>query len=245
MTSDSLAGSDLTLTEAVNIAGRQRMLTQRMVKAYCQIGVGVTPDASQSQLNGAVDLFEQQLTTLEKQFASHTQVSQELGIIRNTWDAFRTVVTRPVNKPHAQQIADTSDRLLASSNKVVGLLQDASGTEYARLVNISGRQRMLSQRAAKLYLLSVWGLDNPELRNDLMQTSDEFATALEQLQSSTANTRTIAQQLREVNDLWVSFASALNIEGSATFPLIVADASEKILQHFEEITFLYQTLSDQ
>jgi len=245
MISYSQAGSDLTLTEAVNTAGRQRMLTQRIVKAYCQIGVGVTPDESQSQLTGAIDLFEQQLTTLEKQFASYIPISRGLGEVRSTWDEFRTVVTRPVSKPHAQQIADTSDALLESSHKVVELLQEVSGGEYARLVNISGRQRMLSQRAAKLYLLIAWGLDNTELLNDLKQTSDEFATTLEQLQSSTANTNTISQQLREVSDLWVSFASALNIEGSATFPLIVADASEKILQHFEEITFLYQTLSDQ
>ncbi len=244
-TSHSFAGDDLTLTEAVNIAGRQRMLTQRMVKAYCQIGVGVTLEKSQSQLTGAVDLFEQQLSALENQFASNSDVALELMEVRNTWDAFRTSLTGSVKHSHAQQLADTSDKLLASSHRVVELLQDASGTEYARLVNISGRQRMLSQRAAKLYLLSAWGLDNPELQNALNQTSDEFAAALKELQSSNANTPTISRQLRDVNDQWVSFASTLNIEGSATFPLIVADASEKILQHFEEITFLYQTLSDQ
>ncbi len=244
MTSHALAETGLTDAEAVNIAGRQRMLTQRVIKAYCQIGLGVIPDQSRTQLTGAAELFEQQTSALEN-FTTDTSILRELSVVQEKWMPFRAAVTGSVDKSRAQQLAQDSDELLEMAHGVVEMLEESSSTEYARLVNVAGRQRMLSQRAAKLYLLKAWGVDNPNLQNDLKQTRDEFAAALKQLQSSAANTRSISQRLQQVSDLWVSFSSALNIEGSTTFPLIVADASEEILQHFEEITFLYEKLSDQ
>ena len=36
---------------AIDMAGRQRMLTQRIVKAYCQVGMRVTPEVSRAQLD--------------------------------------------------------------------------------------------------------------------------------------------------------------------------------------------------
>ena len=40
----------LPLQTAINKAGRQRMLTQRIVKAYCLVGLGVSTEQSKAQL---------------------------------------------------------------------------------------------------------------------------------------------------------------------------------------------------
>ena len=55
----------MTLNSAINKSGRQRMLSQRMTKAYCQMGLRVRGDEAQVQLNDAVKLFERQLAELK------------------------------------------------------------------------------------------------------------------------------------------------------------------------------------
>ena len=53
-----------SISSAINKAGRQRMLSQRMVKSYSMIGIDVQREAAQEQLTKAIDLFELQLHEL-------------------------------------------------------------------------------------------------------------------------------------------------------------------------------------
>lgn len=62
----ALAQSDPAgLARAINQAGRQRMLSQRIVKLYCQLVMNVAPGTSRSELAESIALFERQLGDLE------------------------------------------------------------------------------------------------------------------------------------------------------------------------------------
>lgn len=56
------------VNEAINKAGRQRMLSQRMAKAYLQVGQDIDADRSKKILDGSISLFDRQLVEL-KNFA--------------------------------------------------------------------------------------------------------------------------------------------------------------------------------
>lgn len=55
----------LSLPEAINVSGRQRMLTQRMMKLYCMVGMKVQFEDSKRKMDAAAVLFEAQLKQLE------------------------------------------------------------------------------------------------------------------------------------------------------------------------------------
>lgn len=230
------------LGAAIDVAGRQRMLTQRVVKAYCQLGLGVTPEASRAQLDGAVRRFDQQLAELARDLPN-AEARQAHAGLRQQWQALRRRATGEVSRDGARQLAALSEDVLRQADQLVTALQDASGTPQARLVNLSGRQRMLSQRLAKLYMLQAYGVDTPAQREELDAARREFETALTALRAAPQNTTAIHLELDAVALQWEWFKHALALQGTDSFALVVGDASESMLNSMERITARYTALS--
>lgn len=228
---------------AVNKAGRQRMLTQRIIKSYCQVGLGVTPAVSWQQLADAQALFEAQLAELVAN-APAGRASAALARLEERWKPFKSVARGPVSQSGARQLAGQSDALLAAADELTRIMESISGAPAARLVNIAGRQRMLSQRLAKTYMLRLWELDNAALRDEAETARREFEDALAILLEAPENTPEITEELAGIALQWEWFRSALDLEGAATYRLIAAEASDSILAGMETITRRYEELAE-
>jgi hypothetical protein len=235
------AGATTDYGVAIDAAGRQRMLTQRIVKAYCQVGMRVTPEVSKAQLDAAVRRFDRQLLDLAK-VVPNAESRDALARLRMQWRDFRRLAIGPVSRAGARRLAAQSDGVLQAAHQLVLLLQDAAGTPQARLVNLAGRQRMLSQRLAKLYMLRAYGVDTPSLRDELESTRNEFEGALASLRAAPENTGAIELELDAVALQWEWFKNALALQGTDSYVLVVGDASESILNSMDLITARYAAL---
>jgi hypothetical protein len=232
-----------SISSAINKAGRQRMLTQRMVKSYSMIGIDVQRETAEEQLKKSIDLFELQLSELNAYVHTET-ISASLDDVETLWKPFKKVLQAPVSRGNAQILLDTNDALLRATNKVVLKLQDVSENSFGRLVNISGRQRMLSQRLAKFYMLRAWQFDNAEIRSEMEQARNEFKGALAELIAAKENSRGIKDELNEASKQWELFNHGLGRDGDNLVPLIAAMTSEKLLAKMNEITGMYEMLSN-
>lgn len=231
-----------SLASAINKAGRQRMLTQRMVKAYCMLGIDVKTEVARQQLHDTIRQFESQLAEL-KAFAPNAKVGDALDKVEQLWLPFKTTLTAPVSRANAERLMADNDALLAAAHRVVLILQDLSDTAVGRLVNVSGRQRMLSQRLGKFYMLRAWGFDNSEVRFEMDQARSEFKGALAQLMEAPENSAGIRSALEEAGRQWSLFEHALDRNNKELVPLIVAMTSEQLLVKMNEITAMYEGLS--
>ena len=229
-------------SSAINKAGRQRMLTQRMLKAYTMIGINVQKEEAEKQLDSAIGLFEAQLLEL-RAYAPSDPIRRSLDKVEALWQPYKAMLQLPVDRSHAIELQEHSDELLRASHKVVLQLEDASGSAYGRLVNVAGRQRMLSQRIAKFYMLRAWQIENAEIRSEIEQAKNEFRGALTELLSAEENSPKLRQELQRAEKEWKLLEHGLERKGDELIPLIVSMTSEQLLTRMNEITFLYEQLS--
>ena len=229
---------------AVNKAGRQRMLSQRIAKAYFQIGQKIDVDRSKKILDASVAVFDRQLVEL-KNYAPTPEIKATYLKLESSWLTYKDLLLGAAPSP------DNGRKVLAISEEVLGLahqgtvqLEKQSSTVAARLVNISGRQRMLSQRMAKFYQASAWGVADDKSAANLDKARREFADALQELVLAPANTPQVKDSLDLVKQQWFFFENALNQRSGADKrpQLAVATTSERILEEMEGVVGLYEKL---
>jgi len=231
-----------TVAEAINKSGRQRMLTQRIVRAYAQIGLKVKRRESEKMLKGAVKLFDEQLEELTA-FALTAKLKKRVKKVHQLWPALKKTATGKVNKAGASKLLDTNDDLLKACHQLVLEFQDFSGAKSGRLINIAGRQRMLSQRISKFYMLKEWGLKGAGLTSDSDQAFTEFRGALITLQESELNTKRISLALTGAGEHFDDFQTMLGLTGTGA-RIKVSEKAELLLTYFNRITGMYQELAD-
>ena len=239
--SDTMAAqqiSELRLNKAIDRAGLQRMLTQRMLKSYVQLGQDqfyIEPD---KKLLDAVTRYEQGLAYL-KDFEQIPGVRDLLKKINAMWPHYKSLIMGKASREKVPELVNMNEKLLSLSHQIVLALQKQSGKELAKVVNVSGRQRMLSQRIELFYLLRNWGFTGPYYLDELAKARKEFTKGLEYLNVYQGNTPEIKALLKKAGRSYRLFEHSLDKNGNA---FMVSLTVRQLLKYMNDATNLYSKL---
>lgn len=235
----------LDMASAINKAGRQRMLSQRIAKIYAQLLLNIHTKKALKIMDASVALFDNQLSELQA-FAPTPEIRGLYAQLAQLWAPYRSAAYAMPSMDNLKVVAKLNEEVLKIAHAATVALEKHAGTVSARLVNLSGRLRMLSQRAAKFYLFRAAGLTGTEIDKGLAAARKEFEAGLAELKYAPQNTERIDSRLLSAESQWAFFAHALDnyTPGvvNVTHLEYVAVSSEILLEVMEDITRLYQAV---
>ncbi len=136
--------SDSDLTVTINLAGKQRMLTQKMSKEFFLIAYGYEIDKNKSSLLRTYSLFNKTLKGLLDGNRSlglpgekGPSVRRQLKLVGRLWKPFMDVISDAtsskadaITQKQIQTVANTNLPLLQQMNKVVGMYERQANEQY-------------------------------------------------------------------------------------------------------------------
>ena len=200
----------------INLAGKQRMLTQKMSKEALFMAKGIDADKNKEALAKTAELFDKTLKGLitgDKDLnlpkTDNKEIVEQLNKVTELWTAFKTSIDKVVagksDKATLEAIAKENIPLLKNMNKAVGMFAKASGSkldpEMAKTINLAGKQRMLTQKMTKELLLVANGIDADANKANAKKTGELFESTLKDLTDKCKKDE-IKKQLGVVAKLW-------------------------------------------
>ena len=251
---------------AINLAGKQRMLTQKMSKEAFLIANGVNTEENLENLQKTRDLFDQTLKGLKDgdselglDKTEKGKIRKQLDKVAGLWKDFDASVSNIVSSGKATEadvaaIASANIPLLKEMNKGVKFYEaDAAGSGtnplLAKSINLAGRQRMLTQKMSKEFMLVGAGHNVEKNKADLVKTIALFDRTLNGLIDGDANqglagapSPEIKGQLEKVKGMWSEFRKNVEAEPNAETKAAVASQNLPLLKEMNKAVGMYADL---
>lgn len=233
----------------LNLSGKQRMLTQKMSKEVVLVALDHDKAANLDNLKKTSALFDRTLKGLREGDAdlklpptTARRITRQLDKTQALWTPFNEKIQAilaagQVGADDVQFIAEQNLPLLQEMNRCVKLyeadaakagLQAAPG--LAVTINLAGKQRMLTQKMSKEFLLVAYGSDGANNRLNLQETAGLFERTLAGLLDGDATLdlpgtkpENIRQQLGVVENLWKDFKPHIEFAMNAENTSVPAD----------------------
>ena len=257
----------------LNLSGKQRMLTQKMSKEIVLIALGHETARNVENLKATAELFDKTLLGLRNGDdelnlvpTSNPRILRQLGKVEAIWAEFNPVVQTIIAQGSAtsEQVALVAEKnlpLLKQMNKCVKLYEkDASNAGLssdpglAVTINLSGKQRMLTQKMSKEFFLIAYGHGVQDNKLNLQETYTLFDRTLKGLLDGDPSLDLpgtpepgIREQLVKVQNLWNEFQPAMAFGAdpgtttiSAEMVTQVADTNLPLLKNMNKAVKMYE-----
>jgi len=237
----SVAKSSTTL-KLIEITGYQKVLSQRVVKDYIYSGAGIAKSKADKQLKQTLsDTLNAQKTL--KDSINDSKILNMMMFLDMNYDDIKVKANEKFSKDNAQYILDLSESLLEGNQYIMKALKESSQkkskTKVSKLIDMSSRQAMLSQRIAKYYIAYQLGIKDKNTVHQMKKAVEDFSKIHKFLMKNQTNTPAINVMLKKVDKLWnIVYKFYLDIEIGG-LPFIVFNTTDKITDKMKEISSLY------
>lgn len=231
------------LAQDIASAGRVRMQSQRLAKLYLQSGIGLNGGAARQQIDTGIGDVDAAFARLSRQ-ARKASVQRTYARSEALWQEMRVALRKAPDSGAGERVGLLADELMTHAGKLAMLIEGESETPVGRLLDLSSRLNMLSQRLARLYLQAYGGKYTQGIVVDIEQARKEFASGLRELDAAQENSPASREAIGLARNQWIFFESAIAELGKAErregkSAQHVATSSERIAQVLDQASLQY------
>ena len=223
---DSFVAKKSNSKHIVNMAGRQRMLTQKVAKLAIECSNKLVNSSCLEMLNSVKEYnkifrgFRKGDKDMHIDMLTSAKAKDKLSKIKEIWNPFAINIIKlskseGKDKKALKEILDNNQKLLEESNSLVKIISKDEFKSMTQLdkmmikiVNIAGKERMLSQKMTKEYL-QLHILNQVDVKSNLQKSIEKFDVVLNLLLSGNATLKLpkvsnleIKKQILLVKKIW-------------------------------------------
>jgi len=208
------AMSDKELANSINLAGKERMLTQKMSKEALLIKLGIDEQKNAKELKKSAELFDKILKGLKNGdkalglvATKDKNIQQHLKGVDAQWQAFykniKKIYSLSKDESAYAYVKENNLVLLEDMNKAVSMYAKLSSNggnklKMANDINKAGKERMLTQMIAKDMLMYQANMDAKAKLKSLNNSLKLFDKTLNGLYSGDKDLNLVGTKLPKI-----------------------------------------------
>lgn len=224
-------------------AGRVRMQSQRLAKLYVQAQSGLKTAAARPQIDATIGDVDAEFGRLSR-YARKANVQRTYARSEALWQELRMALQKAPDTAAGERVNQLADELMVHAGKLAMQIEGEGETPVGRLLDLSSRLNMLSQRLARLYLQAYGGNRTQGVLVDIEQARREFSSGLQELDAARENSSASREAIGLARNQWIFFDGAISDLGKGErrddkSALHVATSSERIAQVLDQTSLQY------
>jgi len=223
--------------EAINRSGQLRMLSQRLVKLYALACMGRRPDETKRLFVESISQVDGNLAALTRSLSQPT-FGDLLDAVLAPWKPLRIALDAPAVASRVPEVDRLAERMLRQAERLTANLEIVGFAAALHVINVSGRQRMLSQRLAKAALMRtlLHGKAAEAAATAMQTTQAELVEGFAYLAALPLSNAEISGALGRATEAWDRFRAALEQLDTKAGQEAIAILSEVLLTQFDRLT---------
>lgn len=231
------------LAQDIASAGRLRMQSQRLAKLHVQAAMGLKAGQARQQIEAALPEVDAEFGRLSR-YARKPNMQRTFARSEALWQEMRGLLKKAPDAAGSERLNLVADELMVHAGKLAMLIEGEGETPVGRLVDLSSRLNMLSQRLARLYLQAYTGNYSQGVLTDIEQARKEFAHGLQELDTARENSTSSRDNIGLARNQWIFFDNAIRDLNKADrredrSAQNVATSSERIAQVLDQTSLQY------
>ncbi len=229
----------LNLSLIIEKAGKQRLLCEQVTKSYLMIGSAVKTDEAKLEFDDAKFAFSKNLLFLTEN-AKSEELKLAISNVVSLWNDFKVTIASKPTRENAIVAINQSNLVIKSCNEMVAKIFIENNLKNTRLFSLCNKQRLNSQKIAKLCVAKNWNIANPDLEKDINEVLTSYEFSLQQMMLSTENTPEIIKILNQQLKDWSIFKPNFLFENKTVVPETVVENTNNILNEWNKLANIYQ-----
>lgn len=237
--------ASLLLNNAIDLAGQQNVLTQRIIKTYILEGISKNTKY-QKERQKDIDRFEQNIDEL-KLFSPMDEITEALNIVDALWTDYRNEAMNASTKEGAQKLLYSNNELLRACDNVSMLLElyakiykkNVRSYNYAMAdwIKQIDHQEMLTERILMYSYALSWGIKKEGIAKELEKTGYEYLENFNKL-SLSIPIPNIQKRGENLVEKWREIKNYL--QDTDSYREELSDWSEDLATELGDLTELYR-----